>query len=1027
MPVKLSLIAVLAFPVVLSAQGYHGDTAIQPSRANGIGQAAPILTVPYAQVRVYTAQGALATVYSDAALSVRLSQPVIADATGRYGFYAASGNYTAVVASSTGAPIATQPFTVGGGGSGAVLPPSIPLLATNSAGTAVAAPPVANSQLATPNTTINGQVVPLGSAVTITAALPGSVNTAATTAQGGIQEATASAGNYEVKGVAKQKLPRIDVSATQFGSGCPNAADPTGVLDSTCAIRAAVAFALSQPTSTNSTPSVYFPGTFLISDVLRVPCNVTLLGDSKVSSVIHQTSLTANGITWMNANNTPTTNGYVCQGGLRNISITGAGHLQAGSLIETLQTTGINLENVAFTNSGGRCINFTGQTERVKATNVEIDDCRWPWILAGNENHVRGLQINNPGGTADGWSFDIANAVNGVVINENWNAAQVPASLSCTSGTCTVVVTGGAYGSNTNGSSPLQVGHAFQLAGVTGVTAANGIFRVATVASSTPTASQYTITFALAGASGTGNVSSATFKPVRFPTHNAAVTMIGANVVLEQGSIKALQHSLGVDAEQTYGSRITDIYFEGYPVNGSPRVNSDIISGNLPQQTTLTATLSPTATTVPVASTTWMYNFINDNTDAATGLSQGLVMLAPPDYQRGSTAASSVGGGITRGMFENAYVTFSGGNVAYMFQRNVNGSTAPSGTTWAAGTQVILYAPGANYSMLKIANNHLQGVDPPNSNWAAGCDDTVPSMICGSIIAGGIENGATTTSTGSGGPSAFAFLDLDNNEYWGDGTDEYIGDAFVKYVGGGGQLQAKGSANATNVGVDSNAINGVLVGNGGGAPYFRNIKSQDGSYPNLTYLNMNNGIRLDSNQHQYRSTVLNYNDSILGTNPFEPGLARGTQLSGSDCIYDVPGFNQTHSQFSDCIIGGPNLNGIYGGRQIRRWNGTAWVVSFAVDGTGTISNALSTAIASAGTISPANTGTVHVTGTAAITNISPPNSCTYANTTCQITLIPDGAFTTATGGNIALASTAVVGRPLTMTYDSAASKWYPSY
>jgi hypothetical protein len=45
----------------------------------------------------------------------------------------------------------------------------------------------------------------------------------------------------------------------------------------------------------------------------------------------------------------------------------------------------------------------------------------------------------------------------------------------------------------------------------------------------------------------------------------------------------------------------------------------------------------------------------------------------------------------------------------------------------------------------------------------------------------------------------------------------------------------------------------------------------------------------------------------------------------------------------------------------------------------------------------------------------------------QITLIPTGAWTTSTSGNIALASTAVVNKALIMTYDHNTAKWYPSY
>lgn len=79
-------------------------------------------------------------------------------------------------------------------------------------------------------------------------------------------------------------------------------------------------------------------------------------------------------------------------------------------------------------------------------------------------------------------------------------------------------------------------------------------------------------------------------------------------------------------------------------------------------------------------------------------------------------------------------------------------------------------------------------------------------------------------------------------------------------------------------------------------------------------------------------------------------------------------------------------------------------------------------VASATTITP--TGPIfHVTGTTAIATINLP----FTGFTGTITLIPDGIFTTTTAGNIALASTAVVSRALTMTYDTGTSKWYPSY
>jgi hypothetical protein len=87
-------------------------------------------------------------------------------------------------------------------------------------------------------------------------------------------------------------------------------------------------------------------------------------------------------------------------------------------------------------------------------------------------------------------------------------------------------------------------------------------------------------------------------------------------------------------------------------------------------------------------------------------------------------------------------------------------------------------------------------------------------------------------------------------------------------------------------------------------------------------------------------------------------------------------------------------------------------------------NATAPTIASATTIAP-TTSIVIVSGTTAIATITAPTPISL--TGGQITIIPTGIFTTTTAGNIALASTAVVGKALIMTYNQGTAKWYPSY
>ncbi len=65
----------------------------------------------------------------------------------------------------------------------------------------------------------------------------------------------------------------------------------------------------------------------------------------------------------------------------------------------------------------------------------------------------------------------------------------------------------------------------------------------------------------------------------------------------------------------------------------------------------------------------------------------------------------------------------------------------------------------------------------------------------------------------------------------------------------------------------------------------------------------------------------------------------------------------------------------------------------------------------------------HVTGALAVTGFTIPLGFAGGS----FTIIPDGAFTWTTAGNIGLAGTAVVGRTLVFTWDSGAGKFYPSY
>ena len=174
---------------------------------------------------------------------------------------------------------------------------------------------------------------------------------------------------------------------------------------------------------------------------------------------------------------------------------------------------------------------------------------------------------------------------------------------------------------------------------------------------------------------------------------------------------------------------------------------------------------------------------------------------------------------------------------------------------------------------------------------------------------------------------------------------------------------------------------------------------------------------------------------------FVTATATGTPTEGALLVANSAGTSTTVTATGGCTVGieqNPPYNAIYlapGGFIPDLTTGV--ITSGTISGAAVIKTAqpidglifgsnVGTAIASASTIAP-TTGTVHVTGTTAISTITAASFCTQTAITWQLTLIPDGAWTTTTSGNISIASTAVLHRALIMTYDPGASKWYPSY
>jgi hypothetical protein len=128
----------------------------------------------------------------------------------------------------------------------------------------------------------------------------------------------------------------------------------------------------------------------------------------------------------------------------------------------------------------------------------------------------------------------------------------------------------------------------------------------------------------------------------------------------------------------------------------------------------------------------------------------------------------------------------------------------------------------------------------------------------------------------------------------------------------------------------------------------------------------------------------------------------------------------------------PNNNRITGNRRAA-WDLTPAFILNTSTGSGQIirdnggiDDVTGADLPSASAIIPSNP--VHrVSGTAAINSVLRTTTGAGGAFTGTVTLIPTGAWTLTTAGNIGAASTAIVGKPMTLTWLDSTSKWYPSY
>lgn len=735
---------------------------------------------------------------------------------------------------------------------------------------------------------------------------------------------------------AVNKLPRVDVRHPDFGIGCPNAADPTGQQDSTCAVEAAVAWSVNNPQG-STFPDVYFPaGTYKISSAIYLPCQIHTTGDGPQATIVEQTNNSQNAFTVYSYSHVVQPNVWTCNGSLENMTIHAPGaHLYTATLIE-IQPAAIGYTIFRIRGSGGGGRGLTAMAERFKAVDTEWDAIRWPIVTFANELKFLDTQIASGGQAADGYCFG-NNCVNGVFPGNSWTKPQVLSSASANGSTATFVVTGGSDTNSSNGVSPLVAGHWFTIAGIPDVTALNGVWQIASVRNNAPAGNQYTITANIA-ATGTANVTNATFKPTMVPDNVAAFYVHGAAISVLGGSIKANWNTGCFQATSVFSGLIEGFYCEGFPINGQPHLNADITVNGLPFQTTMTGALtggSCTSTTpcvAPVASTAWASWYINNPADIATAGAEMSVGLYPQDFIPGSTACSAFvtmpgGGCVQRGQFESVLAAFAGDGNMYLTQRNISGSTAGSGNiVWPSGT-VVSEIPQASFGTFTVKSSHMDSIDPPGANWAVNCND-VNSRICATAIVGSMGNGFSTHEAVGGGSVAVAFED---DEWWGLGgaANELIGQGFIKVPGIANITSTNGGSPSPN-GETSEVTSGQFIANR--APTVVAVQYPDGSNGTLSYSNPQQGTFANNTNGPYYDSAIDSNaDPVLGANPGS-GFAMGRQFAGSSCSYDMPPAGQSHSLYRFCMKGGPNNTGSNAGWEYDQWNGSAWVKGLAIQG-----------------------------------------------------------------------------------------------
>jgi hypothetical protein len=210
-----------------------------------------------------------------------------------------------------------------------------------------------------------------------------------------------------------------------------------GTSDDTAALQKAIGYALDHPAGPGAkgSPVVYLPaGTYKVSQTLRIPAQLHLIGDGPETTSLQTASPTANLITVYAGK----CGDWTCNGSVEGLSLLGSGHATKGTLLEIGTADGFHLRDVKMYNHGGRGLQVNYGSERLSSNNLYIYAVRWPIILAGdiNESYFWNTQVINPGSTdeatggpGDKYCYSV-NCVNGQFPGPNSGPGGSPTPVS---------------------------------------------------------------------------------------------------------------------------------------------------------------------------------------------------------------------------------------------------------------------------------------------------------------------------------------------------------------------------------------------------------------------------------------------------------------------------------------------------------------------------------------------------------------------------------------------------------------------